>query len=41
MDGALASLEAELSADFPQALHVSVSAGIQRRMRVLRTGLDQ
>lgn len=41
MAGALASLEAELPADFPQALHESVSAGVQRRMRVLRAGLDR
>jgi serine/threonine-protein kinase HipA len=40
MDGALASLEAELPADFPQTLHDSVSTGVQRRMRVLRAGLD-
>lgn len=41
MDGALASLEAELPADFPPTLHDSVSAGVQRRMRVLRAGLGQ
>lgn len=40
MDGALASLEAELPADFPQALHASVSAGIRRRMKVLSAGLS-
>ena len=38
MDEALASLEASLPADFPQALHASISAGIGRRMRVLSTG---
>lgn len=41
MDGALASLEAELPENFPQALHDSVSAGIQSRMRVARAGLEQ
>lgn len=41
MDAALTSLEAELPAGFPQALHDSVSAGVQRRMRVLRAGLEQ
>ena len=41
MDGALASLEAELPADFPQALHDSASAGVQRRLRVLRVGAGQ
>lgn len=40
MEGALASLENELPADFPPALHESVSAGVQRRMRVLQTGLE-
>lgn len=40
MESALASLEGELPADFPPALHESVSAGVQRRMRVLRTGLE-
>ena len=41
MDAALASLEAELPADFPQGLHDSIGAGVQRRMRILRAGLDQ
>lgn len=41
MDGALASLEAELPVDFPPTLHESVSAGVQRRMRVLRAGPEQ
>ncbi len=41
MDAALASLEAELPADFPQILHDSIGAGVQRRMRILRAGLDQ
>ncbi len=36
-----ASLEAELPADFPPVLHDSVSAGVQRRMRVLLAGLDK
>lgn len=40
IEGALASLEGELPADFPPALHESVSAGVQRRMRVLQTGLE-
>lgn len=35
IDGALASLEAELPMDFPPALHETVSAGVKRRMRVL------
>ena len=39
MENALASLEAELPTDFPQALHDSISSGIQRRMLVLRAGL--
>ncbi|MFT4198256.1 MAG: type II toxin-antitoxin system HipA family toxin [Pseudoxanthomonas sp.] len=39
MGHALASLEAELPADFPQELHASVGAGIQRRMEVLSAGL--
>ncbi|HEX7816606.1 type II toxin-antitoxin system HipA family toxin [Dyella sp.] len=38
MEGALASLEAELPADFPQALHASISAGIGRRLRLLSMG---
>lgn len=38
---ALASIEAELPADFPHALHDSVSAGIQRRMHNLRADLVQ
>ena len=41
MDAALASLEAELPADFPQILHDSIGAGVHRRMRILRAGLDQ
>lgn len=40
MEGALASLEGELPADFPLGLHESVSAGVQRRMRVLQAGLE-
>jgi len=40
MEGALASLEAELPAGFPAALHDSVSAGVVRRMRVLRAGIE-
>jgi hypothetical protein len=40
LDGAFASLEAELPADFPQVLHDSVSAGVQHRMRILQAGLD-
>lgn len=40
MEGALASLEGELTADFPPALHESVTAGVQRRMRVLQAGLE-
>lgn len=40
MEGALASLGKELPADFPPALHESVSAGVQRRMRMLQTGLN-
>lgn len=40
MEGALASLEGELPADFPPALHESVNAGVQRRMRVLQAGLE-
>ncbi|WP_407353167.1 type II toxin-antitoxin system HipA family toxin [Luteimonas sp. R10] len=41
MGDALASFEAGLPADIPPALHESVSAGVQRRMRVLRAGLEQ
>jgi serine/threonine-protein kinase HipA len=41
MDGALASLEAELPDDFPPSLHASVSSGVRRRMQVLRTGLER
>lgn len=41
MDGALTSLEAELPAEFPPALHESVSAGVRRRMQGLRAGLEQ
>ncbi len=41
MEDALASLEVELPEDFPPALHESVSAGVQRRMRVLRAGLER
>lgn len=40
MEPALATLESELPADFPAALHDSVSAGVGRRMRVLRAGLE-
>jgi len=40
MDKAAAALEAELPAGFPQELHVSVSAGIQKRMRVLQAYLS-
>lgn len=40
MEGALVSLEGELPADFPPALHESVSTGVQRRMRVLQAGLE-
>lgn len=40
MEGALASLDKELPADFPPALHESVSAAVQRRMRVLQAGLN-
>lgn len=39
MEGALASLEAELPPDFPAVLHDSVRAGVDRRLRVLRAGL--
>lgn len=39
METALASLESELPPDFPPAFHESVSAGVQRRMRVLQAGL--
>ncbi|MDR6841327.1 type II toxin-antitoxin system HipA family toxin [Pseudoxanthomonas sacheonensis] len=41
IDDALTSLEAELPADFPQALHESVSGGVQARMRVLLAGLEK
>lgn len=40
MESALASLEGELPADFPPALHESVSAGVESRMRILRAGLE-
>jgi len=40
LERALASLEGELPADFPPALHESVSAGVQRRLRVLQAGLE-
>ncbi|MBS0570665.1 MAG: type II toxin-antitoxin system HipA family toxin [Proteobacteria bacterium] len=40
MDNALGSIEAELPAGFPPELHDSVSAGVRRRMRILRAGLD-
>jgi serine/threonine-protein kinase HipA len=40
MESALSSLESELPADFPPALHESVSAGVARRMRVLLAGLE-
>lgn len=40
MKDALVSLEGELPADFPPALHESVSAGVQSRMRVLQAGLE-
>lgn len=40
MESALAALESELPADFPPALHDSVSAGVERRMRALRAGLE-
>lgn len=40
MDNALRSIEAELPADFPADLHDSVSAGVRRRMQILRAGLD-
>ncbi len=39
IESALTSLESELPADFPPALHKSVSAGVERRMKVLRAGL--
>ncbi|MDQ2702239.1 MAG: type II toxin-antitoxin system HipA family toxin [Pseudomonadota bacterium] len=41
MDAALTALESDLPTDFPQDLHESVKAGVQRRMRTLRLGLDQ
>ncbi|MEN4903506.1 type II toxin-antitoxin system HipA family toxin [Luteimonas sp. TWI1437] len=40
VDAALASLERALPADFPAALHASVSGGVGRRMRVLLAGLN-
>jgi serine/threonine-protein kinase HipA len=40
MDDALRSIEAELPADFPASLHDFVSAGVRRRMQILRAGLD-
>jgi serine/threonine-protein kinase HipA len=40
MDEALRSIEAELPAGFPASLHDSVSAGVRRRMQILRAGLD-
>jgi len=40
MDDALGSIEAELPAGFPPELHDSVSAGVRRRMQILRAGLD-
>lgn len=40
MESALVSLESELPADFPPALHESVSAGAGHRMRLLRAGLE-
>jgi len=40
MESSLTSLESELPADFPPALHESVSIGVERRMRVLRAGLE-
>ncbi|MCW5620374.1 MAG: type II toxin-antitoxin system HipA family toxin [Burkholderiales bacterium] len=39
MNAAIAALETELPAGFPQELHESVKAGIQDRMRVLDTGI--
>jgi len=39
MSSAIAALEAELPADFPQQLHESVKNGIQGRMRVLEAGI--
>jgi serine/threonine-protein kinase HipA len=41
MENALLSIEAELPADFPADLHDSVSAGVRRRMQILRAGLDK
>jgi serine/threonine-protein kinase HipA len=40
MEPALTSLESELPAEFPLVLHESVSAGVGRRLRVLRAGLE-
>lgn len=39
MEGALATLESGLPADFPPALHESVSSGVKRRMRMLQAGI--
>lgn len=41
MDDALATLEGELPADFPLALHESIDRGVRRRMQTLRVGLGQ
>lgn len=41
MDNALVSIEADLPANFPPNMHDSVSAGVRRRMQILRVGLDQ
>jgi serine/threonine-protein kinase HipA len=41
MDDALGSIEGELPAGFPPELHDSVSAGVRRRMQILRAGLDK
>ncbi|MDW2982850.1 type II toxin-antitoxin system HipA family toxin [Rhodanobacter sp. KK11] len=41
MDKALAALEADLPADFPQPLHASISQGARQRLRVLQAGLKQ
>ncbi len=40
MNGAIAALEKELPAGFPQELHESIKAGIQGRLRMLETGPD-
>lgn len=40
MESALTSLESELPGGFPSVLHESVSAGVGRRMRVLRASLE-